>query len=156
MSLIRFQKSNITRYFVVLSLFTLFFAGILSSVKAADTDVSKETKEALTAIGEYGVEQKDAAVKKAKEMMDSLDERINKLEGEAEAKWGDLKESSKEKYHTSLTALRKQRNEVSEWYGSMKHSSKSAWNEVKAGFSKSYDTLVQSWQDAEKEIDKDM
>jgi hypothetical protein len=129
---------------------------MVSGVKAADTDVSKETKEALTAIGQYSVEQKDAAVKKAKEMMDSLDARINKLEGDAEKKWSGLKESSKEKYHTSLAALRKQRNELSEWYGSMKHSSKNAWDEVKDGFAKSYDTLIQSWQDAEKEIDKEM
>jgi hypothetical protein len=156
MSLIHVQKQNSIQYFIALSLITFLLVGPLSSVKAADTDVSKETKEALTAIGEYSVEQKDAAVKKAKEMMDSLDARINKLEGEAEARWGDLKDSSKEKYQTSLAALRKQRNELSEWYGSMKHSSKSAWNEVKAGFSKSYDTLVQSWQDAEKEIDKEM
>ncbi len=155
MSLIHVQKQNNIRYFIILSLLTLFFAGIFSSVKAADTDVSKETKEALNAIGEYSVEQKDAAVEKAKEMMDSLDARINKLEEDVEAKWDDLKESSKEKYHTSLIALRKQRNEVSEWYGSMKHSSKSAWNEVKAGFAKSYDNLVESWQDTEKEIDED-
>lgn len=156
MRLIHLQQLNPMKYFIVFSLLALFVAATLSSVKAADTDVGKETREALAAIGVYSVEQKDAAVEKVKEMMDDLDERINELEGEAGEKWSDLKGSSREKYQTSLVALRKQRNELAEWYGSMKDSSKNAWNEVKIGFAKSYDTLVGSWRNTEQEIDQDM
>ncbi len=155
MESVQIQQQSIVRSLIALSIIAVMSVCIFSSVQASETEVAKETKEALAAIGQYSVEQKDAAVSKAKEMMDSLDARIDAMEGKVEGKWNDLKQSSKEKYNTSRKALRKQRNELSEWYGSMKHSSNDAWSEVKNGFSKSYDTLVQSWQDAEKEIEKE-
>lgn len=155
MESVQIQQQSIVRSLIALSIIAVMSVCIFSSVQASETEVAKETKEALAAIGQYSVEQKDAAVSKAKEMMDSLDARIDAMEGKVEGKWNDLKQSSKEKYNTSRKALRKQRNELSEWYGSMKHSSNDAWSEVKNGFSKSYDTLVQSWQDAENEIEKE-
>lgn len=126
-----------------------------STVQAANTDVSEEVKEAASAIGEFTVEQKDAAVDKAKEMMDTIDDRIHKLEGKMEANWDDMKDSSRDKYNKALKTLREKRNNLSEWYGSMKHSSKDAWNEVKSGFSKSYESLTQSWQEAAQEMESD-
>lgn len=134
---------------------SLGIVSFYSTVQAANTDVSEEVKEAASAIGEFTVEQKDAAVGKAREMMDSIDDRIHKLEGRMEANWDDMKESSRDKYNKTLKTLREKRNNLSEWYGSMKHSSKDAWSEVKSGFSKSYESLAQSWQDAAQEMEND-
>jgi chromosome segregation ATPase len=133
----------------IVSVIAVFTA---TGVRAAGSDVSEEVKEAAAAIGEFSVEQKDAAMEKAKEMMDNLDDRIHELEGKTEANWDDMKQSSRESYNSTMKELRKKRNNLSEWYGSMKHSSKEAWNEVKSGFAKSYDSLVQSWQDAADEM----
>jgi len=125
-----------------------------SSLWAAETDVSKEVKEAGSAIAEYSAEQKDAAMENAREMMADLDERIDTMEKKLYENWADLKAASREEYRQALKSLRSQRNELSEWYGSMKHSSKETWNEVKQGFSNTYKNLRESWQQTEKEMDK--
>jgi pyruvate/2-oxoacid:ferredoxin oxidoreductase beta subunit len=139
---------------MLMALFAALVFFVATGARAAGNDVSEEVKEAAAAIGEYSVEQKDAAVEKAKEMMDSLDDRIHKLEGEMEANWDDMKQSSREKYSNTMKELRQKRNDLAEWYGSLKHSSKDAWNEVQDGFAKSYDALAQSWEDAAGEMKK--
>src|SRR5260221_336005 len=45
-----------------------------------------------------------------------------------------------------------QRDEAAEWYGGLKHSSAESWEQVKAGFVKSYEVLRQSFAKARKEL----
>lgn len=132
----------------------LLSLSMLTNVIAAEKGVAKETKEAIAAIKDYTVEQKDKAVEKAEEMINDIDGRIDVLQDKMNAGWDDMHQSTKEKYNSTLKNLRRQRNNLAEWYGSMKHSSKDAWQEVKTGFSKSYDTLVRSWQKAEDEMEQ--
>lgn len=132
-----------TFFIAVLSL----LAVLVTSLSQADTKgeaAKEEIREAATAIGDYTAEQKDAAVAKAKELMDKLDDQIHVWEGRFEENWQDLKKSSQENYKTSMQELRKKRNDLSEWYGSMKHSSADAWEEVKKGFTDTYDQMVKS------------
>lgn len=124
------------------------------SVATAGSNVSKDVKEAALALEAYTVEQKDTAVAKAGEMMGAFDKRIASMEGNLQANYKEMQESTKDKYNKNLQALRKQRNELSEWYGSMKYSSDEAWQDVKNGFAKSYDFLVNAWDNAENEFGK--
>ncbi len=142
------------RFFIaVLSIFSLV---ILLPVftNASSEKVKKEVKEAASAIGDYTIEQKDIAVAKARELMDKIDDKTNVLEEKSEKKWGSLKQSSRENYRKTLKELRKRRNDLSEWYGSMKQSSKDAWSEVKQGFLKSYESVVNEYDAAQKKLDK--
>jgi hypothetical protein len=50
------------------------------------------------------------------------------------------------------SALRKQRNEVAEWYGGLKHSASNAWEDVKKGFLKSYQALRDTFDKAHSEF----
>jgi hypothetical protein len=115
-------------------------------------DVKEKTEEAAQAIKDYSVNQRDEAVKKAKAAMDKLDARINSMESELDKKWSQMDESAREKGRASLTALRKQRDEVAEWYGGLKHSSRKAWEDVKKGFLKSYQELRESLNKAHSEF----
>lgn len=138
---------------VIVSLITVF---MVSSGQAVNTaEPKKEMKEAAAAMAEYSVEQKDAAVKKAKEMMETLDERIDVAEERLAENWDGLKQSTREQYRETLKVLRKKRNELSEYYGSLKHSSKAAWHEVRDGFARSYNQLVLSWQQAETDMQQE-
>jgi hypothetical protein len=47
---------------------------------------------------------------------------------------------------------RKERNELSEWYGGLKHSSASAWNHVKKGFVEGYESFSKAFDNAESEF----
>ena len=122
---------------------------------ASGDKVKGEVKEAAAAIGEYSIEQKDAAVAKAKEMMKKIDGQIDSWEGRMHGNWAEMKQSSRDNYEKSLKNIRRQRNELSEWYGSMKQSSKEAWGDVKQGFANAYDSLANSYHDSEKEMKTD-
>lgn len=150
-----YHKSKCINIFS-LSLYALLISMFVftASARASSENPKEEVKEAAEAIGNYTVEQKDEAVAESKELMEKLDDKISVWESKMDANWADLKESSKENYRKSLREMRQQRNELSEWYGSMKHSSGEAWDEVKDGFSSTYDGLVDAYSDSEKNMGK--
>ena len=59
---------------------------------------------------------------------------------------------ARQKSMTALTTLRKQRNEIAEWYGGLKHSSSNAWEDVKKGFLKSYQVLRETFDKVQSEF----
>src|SRR6266571_3916163 len=92
--------------------------------KATAKDIAREADETGQAIKNYTVAQRDEAVKKAKAALDDLDGRVG----------------------------RRERNEVAEWYGGLKHGSAESWEQVKAGFLKSYQALKESFAKARKRL----
>jgi peptidoglycan hydrolase CwlO-like protein len=117
------------------------FAAQTSAHETGTKDVKGKVTDAAQAIEKYSVDQRDEAVKKAKAALDDLDARVDSLESQINKKWGQMDQSAREKARASLKALKKQRNEVAEWYGGLKHSSSNAWEDVKKGFLKSYQGL---------------
>jgi hypothetical protein len=54
-----------------------------------------------------------------------------------------------------MKALRKQRTQVAQWYGSLEHSSLDAWGQMKKGFSAAYIDLHDAWEKSEQEFRSD-
>jgi hypothetical protein len=123
--------------------------------KTTSTEVQSETVEALQTIRSYTLQQKDEAVASGRALLDDLDARIDDMVQRVEAKWEQMDQASREKINASLKELRKQRNELSEWYGGMKHSSAKAWDHVKDGFVEGYESLAESFGSAESEFEED-
>ena len=115
-------------------------------------EVKNEAQDFLKAIGSYTTDKRDEAVKKAKEGLAILDKRIYALEARIEKNWDKMNEASRKETHENLRALRKQRNQVAEWYGSMKTSSADAWDHIKNGFSDAYRSLEDAWEKSENEF----
>jgi hypothetical protein len=63
-----------------------------------------------------------------------------------------MDQSARKKARASLKALRKQRNEVAEWYGGLKHSSSNAWEDVKKGFLNSCQELRDTFHKVQGEF----
>lgn len=129
--------------------------GILVAVSpwllAAEAPGGKTTaKDVSKTIKGYTLTQRDEAVKSAKAAMDELDANIRRLERKTASEWDKMDEAARRKARATLDALHRERNELSEWYGGLKHSSAEAWDEVKNGFSKSYDTLRGAFGKARK------
>ena len=122
--------------------------------KPTAKDVSKKVGDAGKAIKDYTVAQRDEATRSAKAALEDADRRINRLERKLESDWERMDQAAREKARATLRALRKERNELAEWYGGLKHSSAEAWDQVKAGFAKSYQTLRESFVKAGKEFQK--
>jgi hypothetical protein len=149
---------NIQSFAFWLALCPLLAASQLSL--AADTPAEKGTAKDVStkamgtgrAIKDYTVAERDQAVKQAKAALDDLDRRIGRMEKKLENDWERMDQAARKKARATLNELRRERNEAAEWYGGLKHSSAESWEQVKAGFVKSYDTLKESFAKARKEF----
>lgn len=83
----------------------------------------------------------------------NLDKRIEELEARVDESWGKMDKAAREKARANLKALRKQRTQVAEWYGSLKSSTGDAWEHMKKGFSDAYKALNDAWEKSEKEFE---
>jgi ElaB/YqjD/DUF883 family membrane-anchored ribosome-binding protein len=116
-------------------------------------EVQKETQDLLQTIGSYTVDQKDEAMQQAREGLDEFDERVDTLEYRVGKNWDKMSKAAREETRENLKELRKERNQVAEWYGSMKTSSVDAWVHMKKGFSDAYKVMQTSWEKSENEFE---
>jgi len=120
--------------------------------KATAKDVSRKAVETGRAIKGYTVAQRDEAVTQAKAALDDVDARIRRMERKLDGEWDKMDGAARKKSRAALNALRRERGELAEWYGGLKHSSAESWEQVKAGFVKSYEVLRKSFAKARKEL----
>jgi len=120
--------------------------------KATARDISTKAMETGRAIKDYTLSERDQAVKQAKAGLDEADARIHRAERQAERDWDRMDQAARKKAREALDTLHKERNEAAEWYGGLKHSSAESWEQVKAGFEKSYDALKESFAKARREF----
>ncbi len=151
-SLICHKTASFIIFMALLSCVSIATAATSDSNQTTATEVRKEINEALQAIGSYSAEQRDAAVIKAREALAKTDARIEELEQKIHQNWQPMSEEARQQAHTTLKALQKQRTEIAEWYGGLKHSSVNAWEEIKKGFSASYTELGKSLEKARQEF----
>lgn len=148
-----------TLILTMITVMTLCFIPLAQAQSGNDTvtaqDVKKETKELINTLQQYTVDQRDQAVKEADQALKKLDGRIDALESRVDNNWDKMTQTARQKARASLKALRQQRNELAEWYGSFKNSSADAWEQMKKGFSDAYQAISDSWEKAKSEYDKD-
>jgi hypothetical protein len=149
---------NTTRYPIIILLMAGLGTG-LTGYSASATgqttteEIKQETSELLEALGAYSVEQRDKALAQAKSALENLDRRIETLESDMLEQWDEMDAATRKQTQESLKAMRQQRTRVAEWYGRMKSSSASAWEQMKQGFTLAYEELNKAWENSEKEFD---
>jgi hypothetical protein len=116
---------------VFFAMASVSFAAQTSADQTETKEVKEKVADAAEAIKNYSVDQRDEALKKAKAVLDELDARIDRMQSQLNEKWDQMDQSTRKKAMDALTVLRKQRNEIAEWYGGLKHSSSNAWEDVK-------------------------
>ncbi|MFG1489424.1 hypothetical protein ABMA58_09255 [Oceanospirillum sp. HFRX-1_2] len=140
---------------------SLFFVSFASTAMAANNDadvtvqdIKRETADVIEKLQAYSEDQQQDAVKMAKQAMQRADERINRLETKIDNRWDQLSKPARKEARAALRELRQERAQLSEWYGSMKESSKGAWSEMRNGFNNAYQSMSNAWQDAQEEFDQ--
>lgn len=113
--------------------------------KTTAREISGKADDTAKAVKNYTVERRDEAIKSAKSALDDLDARIRRLDRKVDRGWDRMDQATRKKVRTAQNALRRERAEVAEWYGGLKHSSAESWSEVKDGFVKSYEALKRSF-----------
>ncbi len=121
-----------------------------SNEKTSINEIKQASQDLIETLESYSAERRDEAIEKAKAALDKMDKRIDVLEQDVDANWGKMDKAAREKARASLKALRKQRTEVAEWYGSLKSSSADAWGRAKNGFTSAYKAFHDSWEQSEK------
>lgn len=124
----------------------------ISTDKTSIEEVKKETQDLLQTLSAYTVEQKAEAIGKTKMALDKLDKRIDSLQARIDRNWDQMDKAARDKARSNLNALRKERTQLAEWYGSLKNSTVDAWEHMKNGFSKSYKSLNDAWEKSVKEF----
>ena len=122
----------------------------LADDKTTAKDVGRKVEDTGKAIGSYTIAQRDQAIKSAQAALSDLDARLRRMERKVDADWDKMDAVARKKARATLNALHRERDEVAEWYGGLKHGSAEAWDEVKGGFVKSYEGLKQSLAKAGK------
>lgn len=115
-------------------------------------EMKKEWSEAVESLKQYSVTQRDEALSQAQQTLKAMDKRIEQLQSRAENEWQSMSKNMRERREETLRTLRRERNELAEWYGGMKYSSDNAWEEVKQGFINAYGTLSNSFNRARSEF----
>jgi small-conductance mechanosensitive channel len=147
---------------LILSLLTVTLLGIGTAAAASEppkeetgkplaTETRQELADAAEAVKNFTVEKREEAAKKAQAALEALDVRINALEKQIDRDWDKMDKAAREQARNTLKTLREQRVQVAEWYGGLKNSTASAWEEMKKGFSAAYKALRLSWEKAERE-----
>lgn len=122
-----------------------------SDDKTTIEDVKRETQELISKIKGYTADQRDEAIKQTNQALKKLDNRIDALETTISNNWDQIDKAAREKAQNSLKELRKQRIELAEWYGGLKNSSGSAWEQMKKGFSDAYQNIIDAWEKVKRE-----
>ena len=122
------------------------------SSKVTAKDVSKKADDAARAVGKYTIQQRDEAIKSARSALDDVDARMRALDRKVDREWDQMDQAARKKARAAQAALRKERDEVAEWYGGLKHSSAESWDDVKSGFVSSYQKLKASFAKARKDL----
>ncbi len=125
---------------------TLLQQAIASSHKTSIKEVKQETRELAETLKDYSAEQRDKAIKETRKALDDIDKSIASLEDGIDRDWDKMNKAARREARQSLKELRRQRNKVAEWYGSMKNSSVEAWEHMKEGFSDAYGELYDAWK----------
>jgi hypothetical protein len=143
--------NNIVKVIIALTGLTMASTAIAAQATPPKTTpqvIEKKVTDAIAAIKSYAIDQRDEALQKAKIVLDDIDARINDLESRLNQKWDQMDQAARQKAASRLAALRKDRNDVAEWYGGLKHGSSQAWEDVKTGFSKSSQDLQDAFKKA--------
>ena len=114
----------------------------------------KAGKDTAETIRGYTVERRDEAIATARRATDEIDRQMERLQTQMSEGWSRMSSASRERSRQAMADLRTRRNTLAEWVGGMKHGSADAWNNVKAGFGRSYDELAVALRKARSDFEK--
>lgn len=152
---------NVTLFLALFTLSAMSQAEMANDAAASDTQtasveaIKQDTQDLLESLKAYGADQRQEAVEATKTALEAADKRIDTLQTRLDDNWDTMSEAAREKAQASMKALRERRTQVAEWYGSMKTSSESAWDEIKEGFAQAYQALDEAWDDTVQAFDSE-
>lgn len=122
-------------------------AGMPAMAGSAD-DVKQEAGEALDAMKDFTVEQKDKALAQGREMLDSVDRQIEKLDRKISDTAQDVSAETREDWRRQKARLIEMREEAADRLDRLGESTSEAWGDIKDGFAEAFGALSDAVSDA--------
>ena len=110
--------------------------------------LSDKTKTTIEKIKQYSVDQKEIAREKAKEIIADIDNRIQALEDSTADKTNNMTDTMRDAKIKTIVKLKEKRHNLEDWYERFHNSSKDAWDELKQGFIRSYDSFQHTYKNS--------
>jgi negative regulator of genetic competence, sporulation and motility len=114
-------------------------------------EVKADISEAIQAIKEYTVQEKDKALAAARDALAKLDAEIARRESALRDSWANLENDAREEYAEEVEELQAARNRLSERVGALEAGTTDAWSELKTGFVNAYDAFKARWNEADSD-----
>jgi len=139
------KQRALTAFLATMAFFTTGMPGVLHAENPQKTStvaqVGSEMRQSYDEIAALSREQRDEVVNSARQELHDLDANIDQLQNDLDQQWDTMSETTRRESRQALADLRRQRNEVAQWLGGLRYSSKETWDEVKQGFSDSLGKL---------------
>lgn len=107
-------------------------------------EMRKEVDEAVDAINRYSIERRKEAVARARQALEAADRRADRLQENIDERWNRMDAAARQRSQDAMADLRRRRVELGEWTGGLKHGSRDVWDDVKAGFVRSYRDFIEA------------
>ncbi|MBN1541133.1 hypothetical protein JW992_03235 [candidate division KSB1 bacterium] len=120
--------------------------------KASMENIKQEAQDLVSAIGSYGVEQREEAITKLGTAVDDMESRIQTLQQRLEEKSAQMDEQARETAEAELDELREHQKKLATRYEELKSGSADAWEQMKSGFLEAYTAVSEAAAKAEKEL----
>jgi uncharacterized protein YukE len=132
------------------------FTVVAAAGFAQSSDVAKEIDETLEAIATATAEQREQARSQAKELITTLDSRIQILEAEIDEKSGELKGAAKRRLNRNVRQLKRQREQLAKRYQALREDTEQAWENIKSEFVEGVRTVTEKLDDAAAQLEEQM
>ena len=132
---------------MLVAIMTLAVSGGYAAAEGNDAGASpaeelkRESAEALDALADFSAEQKDEAASTAQKLVARLDQRIRALRQNLDNNWDAMDQAGRQHQKAMIESLARQRDALEDQLSGLSERSGAAWEELKAGFVRSYRAL---------------
>ncbi|MFW5957617.1 MAG: hypothetical protein ACOCQ0_00515 [Desulfosalsimonas sp.] len=154
-------KQNPSPRMVCIVAFLFFFtasAGTFAQAEEKGNNTGRELKqnamEFMESLKNYNAEKQKEAAGKLKTELDQMDERLEKMERRFEKEKSQMSREMREKMESDMESLRRQRDELGEWYEKFKTGSADAWDQIRQGLSKAFRDFSRSLEKTDKRMER--
>lgn len=117
-------------------------------------EVQQAFARAADRVQDYTVDQREDALRSAREAIDVAEAEIRRMEDRLDRQWDRMSTAARRDARQAMREMNERRFVLARWYGSMTSSSKGAWGDIKRGFAKAFDDMERAMSNARAEFEE--
>lgn len=107
--------------------------------------ISQSTRQLPHTLQQYSAQERDVALEKAQAGLTEISKKVQTLGVKLNANWKKMQGAVRDKYATQMQQLQNEEMATKNWLESLKNSTQTDWENVKASFISAFDGLCHHW-----------